>query len=271
MEKSSVLAEISKVQNWFHRIELAPGIFTPGIQESENLLKSVRLPDDLTGMRVLDLGARDGLFSFESEKRGAKEVIALDYCSPDTTGFNVAKKILDSKVEWITGNVYEINSLDLGQFDLVLFLGVIYHLRHPYLAIDKIHDVLRVGGKVIVESHILDGGFVYESGNWIEMSEINPRLSKLNIAQIYSLGQLVGDKTSAWAPSLNTLECMFANSGFKVTHSWQNHFRGGIVAVSEELDNNHPRFIDSGYWLDLGNAKEVLRPESISSLDNVLD
>lgn len=267
MEESRIVAEIAKVPNWFHRIELAPGIFTPGIQESETLLKNVSLPSDLTGMRVLDIGARDGLFSFESEKRGAKEVIALDYCSPDTTGFNVARNVLGSNVKWITGNVYEIDSLDLGQFDLVLFLGVLYHLRHPYLAIDKIHDVLRTGGQVIVESHIIDGGFVDENANWIKLQDLNGRLSNLNVAQIYSLGQLVGDKTSAWAPSLNTLECMFVNSGFRVTHSWHNHFRGGIVAVSEELDNNHPRFIDSGYWLDLGNAKEILRPESISSFE----
>lgn len=267
MDYKEIEAKVSSVSNWFHRIEVFPGIVTPGIQHSEVMLEKIGLPDDLSGLRVLDIGARDGLYSFECEKRGAAEVIAVDYCSPETTGFNVAKEILNSKATWLTANVYELDKLNIGKFDLILFLGVIYHLRHPYLAIDKIHDLLKLGGKLVVESHILDGGFVDESGNWIEIGEINPRLSNLNVAQIYSLGQLVGDKTSAWAPSLNTLESMFINSGFSITHSWKHHFRGGLVAVAENLPDDHPRFIDSGYWLDLGNSRVVLRPEIISSID----
>jgi tRNA (mo5U34)-methyltransferase len=88
------------------------------------------------------------------------------------TGFAVAKKLLNSKVRWITSNVYKINQLNLGKFDLVLFLGVVYHLRNPYLAIDRIYDSLNIGGKVIVESHIIDGGFVDESGNWIILKDL---------------------------------------------------------------------------------------------------
>lgn len=258
---------IESVPSWFHSIEVAPGVFTPGIQDSQSLLNSIQIPSDLSGFRVLDIGARDGLFSFECEKRGAKEVIALDYCSSDTTGFEIAKKILNSKVEWITANVYEIDALNLGEFDLILFLGVIYHLRHPYLALDKIHDLLKIGGTVIVESHIIDGGFVDEKGDWVNLADLNPRLPNLNLAQIYSSGQLVGDKTSAWAPSLNTLESMFANSGYLVTKRWQNHFRGGLTAIAVELDKDHPRYLDSGYWLDLGNATEILRPINIAAID----
>lgn len=267
MDKQEILKEINSVDNWFHKIELAPGIFTPGIQDTEGLLNNIRLPSDLTGKRVLDIGARDGLYSFECEKRGASEVIALDYTTSDTTGFNVAKKILGSNVKWITSNVYQIDQLNLGKFDLVLFLGVIYHLRHPYLAIDKIHDVLNLGGKVIVESHIIDGGFVDENGNWINLDELNSRLSKLNVAQIYEAGRLVNDNSNAWSPSIDTLIAMFKNSGFEIDFSWSYYFRGGLTATSVRLEPNHHRYLDSSDSVKLGSPGINLVPSTISNVE----
>ena len=100
---------IDSVQVWHHRIEVAPGIFTPGVQHTQELLATINLPQDLSGLRVLDLGARDGFFSFECERRGAAEVIAVDYSPVELTGFGVASKILNSKVKWVTANVYKIN------------------------------------------------------------------------------------------------------------------------------------------------------------------
>jgi tRNA (mo5U34)-methyltransferase len=254
---------ISSVSNWFHKIELAPGVVTPGIQDSQGLLNHLKLPTDLTGMRVLDIGARDGFFSFECEKRGATEVIALDYTSADSTGFNVAKQILRSKVNWVNGNVYSLNSLNLGKFDLILFLGVIYHLRHPYLAIDRIHDSLNVGGKVFVESHIIDGGFVDEKGDWIKLSDLNPRLENLTIAQFYESGKLVKDVSNAWAPSIETLNVMFKNSGFTIDYSWSYHFRGGIVGSANSLPGDHPRFQDSSESVVLQSPRQNLVPRNI--------
>jgi tRNA (mo5U34)-methyltransferase len=236
---------IDSVPIWHHRIEVAPGIFTPGLQWTQELLADIDLPNDLSGMRVLDLGARDGFFSFECEKRGASEVIAVDYSPIELTGFNVAKKLLKSEVKWITANVYKINQLNLGKFDLVLFLGVIYHLRNPYLAIDRIYDVLNIGGKIIVESHIINGGFVDEGGNWINLKDLNPRLENLRIAQMYKSGELSNDVTSPWSPSINTLEVMFENSGFSIDSSWEKEFRGGLTATTFQIEENHPRYIDS--------------------------
>jgi tRNA (mo5U34)-methyltransferase len=245
IKETEIQKMIDSVPVWHHRIELAPGIFTPAIQQTQDLLAAIDLPEDLSGLRVLDLGARDGFFSFECEKRGATEVIAVDYSPVELTGFGVASKILNSKVKWITANVYRTNEFNLGKFDLILFLGVIYHLRNPYLAIDRIYDMLQIDGKVIVESHVIDGGFVNENGDWIGLKEIDPRLEKLQIAQFYQGGDLGGDHTSPWAPSLNTLEIMFQNSGFKVNSSWCNHFRGGLTATAIPIGIDHPRYIDS--------------------------
>lgn len=87
------------------------------------------------------------------ERRGA-EVVAIDYALPNITGFNVAAKIFGSKVPYIVENVYDLNLETYGAFDIVLFLGVIYHLRNPLLALDKIHSVVKPGGLLFVESAI---------------------------------------------------------------------------------------------------------------------
>ena len=102
MSMNEIKEMIDSVPVWHHRIELAPGIFTPAIQQTQDLLTSIDLPKDMSGFRVLDLGARDGFFSFECEKRGAAEVIAVDYTPVELTGFAVASKILNSKVKWLT-------------------------------------------------------------------------------------------------------------------------------------------------------------------------
>ena len=253
---------IDSVPIWHQRIEVAPGIFTPGLQWTQEMLADINLPEDLTGLRVLDLGARDGFFSFECEKRGAAEVIALDYSPVELTGFSVAKLLLDSKVKWVTANVYKLDQLNLGKFDLVLFFGVIYHLRNPYLAIDQIYDVLNLGGKVMVESHIIDGGFVNETGDWINLEDFNPRLTNLGISQIYKNGQLSGDVTSPWSPSLNSLEIMFENSGFEVDSSWKNSFRGGLTATSVPIAINHPRYIEKSSEANPNSTHMIIKSET---------
>src|SRR6266496_1047254 len=100
--------KISSVPFWYHRIELKPGLITPGINDSQAVLKFLELPKDCSGLRVLDIGARDGFFSFELEQRGA-EVLAIDYVPPDRTGFMVAKEILGSNVTYKVANVYDLD------------------------------------------------------------------------------------------------------------------------------------------------------------------
>ena len=73
---------IDSAPYWHHKIELAPGVFSPGLQDTQSLLDQISLPTNLSGMRVLDIGARDGFFSFEAERRGAVEVVALDNVPP---------------------------------------------------------------------------------------------------------------------------------------------------------------------------------------------
>ncbi|HEX4276755.1 MAG TPA: DUF1698 domain-containing protein, partial [Bryobacteraceae bacterium] len=138
----------------YHSIELPDGSILPGLQPVEHLrwrLGLFGLPDDLRGKRVLDVGAWDGWFSFECERRGA-EVVAVDCVPLDT--FNEAKQLLGSKVEYLTLDVNELSSRRLGHFDIVLFFGVLYHLRHPLLGLEKAVELST--DLVLVESFVIN-------------------------------------------------------------------------------------------------------------------
>jgi tRNA (mo5U34)-methyltransferase len=133
----------SQVQSRFryHSIDLPDGSVLPGLQTVEHLrwrLGLFDLPTDLRGKRVLDIGAWDGWFSFECERRGA-EVVAVDCVALDT--FIEAKSLIGSRVEYLTLDVNELSARRLGRFDIVLFFGVLYHLRHPLLGLERVVEL----------------------------------------------------------------------------------------------------------------------------------
>ena len=137
----------------YHSIELKDGTILPGLQSIEHLrwrLSLFNLPEDLTGKRVLDIGAWDGWFSFECERRGA-EVVATDCVELDT--FLEARALLDSRVDYKALDVTELSANRLGRFDIVLFLGVLYHLRHPLLGLEKVLELCT--GTALIESFVI--------------------------------------------------------------------------------------------------------------------
>src|SRR5271156_353136 len=114
-------------RSWWHRIDLGHGIVTPGPDNSPRKLAGLHLPTDLSGKTVIDIGAWDGFFSFECERRGAKVLATDDFCwtgpgIQDKGGFDIAKRALDSQVGEHTVRVEEIPQANLGTFDIVLFL-----------------------------------------------------------------------------------------------------------------------------------------------------
>jgi tRNA (mo5U34)-methyltransferase len=123
---------------WWHSFELPDGSAIAGVSSLESQKSRIArfpIPADLSGKRVLDIGAWDGWFTFEMERRGA-EVVAIDRW--DNPRFREIHAALGSRAEYRQMNVYELNPAKLGQFDLVLFLGVLYHLKHPLLALERV-------------------------------------------------------------------------------------------------------------------------------------
>ena len=125
--------EIAAIR-WFHQIDLGGGIVTPGHDNSAEKLPRIGLPADLTGKTVLDIGAWDGFFSFEAERRGAQRVVAIDpnACraplGPENPwsgqeGFKLARRVLGSSVEDVDIALDELSPERIGRFDVILFMG----------------------------------------------------------------------------------------------------------------------------------------------------
>lgn len=195
--RKQIIDKVNKI-NWWHSIDLGNGIITKGRSNNVELLKKIQLPSDLSGMSILDIGAWDGYFSFEAEKRGAEKVVAIDTWKEESVnkdGFDIAKKILNSNVKDITMSVYDISPDNIGKFDIVLFLGVFYHLKYPLLALEKISSVTK--GLLILET---------------EVELIN---RKKPMMVFYPGNELNRDDTSWWAPNPYGLEEMLKSVGYK--------------------------------------------------------
>ena len=129
---------------WYHVMELPGGVVTPGVDDPRDRLRLLGIPDDLSGLSVLDIGAWDGFFSFECERRGAARVVAADWFAwhaaarGSKRSFELAREALEARVEDVEIRVEDLSPERVGTFDLVLFVGVLYHVRDP----------MRVGGSI---------------------------------------------------------------------------------------------------------------------------
>lgn len=184
---------------WWHRIDLGNGVVTPGKDDTPRKLALLGMPEDLTGMTVLDIGAADGFFSFEAERRGARKVVAIDLW-PGTGGlvtreaFELARKTISSNVEAHKLSVYDISPDLLGSFDLVLFLGVLYHLRHPLYALEKIFEVAKE--LLIIET--------FTDMLWTNRPA----------AAFYPGAEASNDPTNWWGPNTAAVGAMLNSVGF---------------------------------------------------------
>jgi tRNA (mo5U34)-methyltransferase len=203
---------------WWHEIELPGGIVTPGDDSNRlkvPILDRIGFPADMKGMRALDIGCSDGFFSFEMERRGA-DVLAIDFVPETYTGFAVARDILGSRVEYRMETVYNLTPAKHGTFDLVLFMGVLYHLRKPLAALDAIRSVTRTGGEVYVGTMLIDEFVQLPDGRVTTLAELNPLLPSIPLWQAYPGGSLNGDFTNCTAPNRRALEVALEESQFRV-------------------------------------------------------
>jgi SAM-dependent methyltransferase len=141
---------------WYHVIEVAPGLCTPGMEAyvagQQKVLRAMRRLD-FKGKTVLDVGCRDGLYSLEAERLGAQRVVGIDN---DLSRGAVELLIpwLGSTIEMRQMNLLDLTSAEMGRFDIVLFAGVLYHLRYPFGGLRHVSDVLQEGGTLLLETAI---------------------------------------------------------------------------------------------------------------------
>ena len=221
---AEVQAEVAKVKNWRHTITLPNGIITPGTQTTIHGGFCFGIPKDLTGKRVLDIGCSDGFYSFECERRGASYVLAVDDFSSvyvdSSSAFHVAHNLLKSKVEFRQADFMQLDPKEIGQFDLVLFLGVLYHLRHPLLALEQLAKLCKE--QLIIETLIAPpkSSFWDKSFNTMMSLVFKNRRRDYSAAfpgrymEFYEEDDMNRDPTNWWAPSVDCLQAMLRSCGF---------------------------------------------------------
>ncbi len=171
-----ITRQVEAEPHWFQRIELFPGAFTPGWSDPvTEKLPYFGLPKRLDGMRVLDIGCAEGFFSFEPERRGAREVIGIDSSPECVRRFNIVKAARQSNATAFLLSVYDLEPRRLGTFDLVLFYGVFYHLKHPQHALERIRSVCT--GTLLFQAHIQE----------------EPQRPRVPLARFHPHGLLSGD------------------------------------------------------------------------------
>ena len=151
------LAEEIKKYEWYHIIDLGNGIKTPGyvnLEYQQATVNNAMAKVDFKGKRVLDIGCRDGMYSFDAERRGAAEVMGID--NMVSKG---AQELLiphfNSIVKMHEINLYDLSPKEHGLFDVIIFPGVLYHLRYPFTALKTIRELLKPDGVIIVETAVL--------------------------------------------------------------------------------------------------------------------
>lgn len=253
MNATDIRERIDAQPYWYHRIELPDGVTTPGWAPMS--MESYRIPEDLTGKRVLDIGAWDGFWSFEALRRGARQVVAIDDFSdylgkPEMTGhrawetFDICRDAFgydEERCKRIEMSVYDLNEGDLGRFDVVLCFGVLYHLRYPLLALDFMSLVC--DEEIFVESAILDDYSPYRGGLG------HGYAGQQMVAEFYPNQEYGQNDTNWWVPNLFCLMHMIHSAGFEEVEAWK-------LAESPELLSQCRGFAH-GRKPQAGNATEA--------------
>jgi tRNA (mo5U34)-methyltransferase len=201
--------------DWHQRWQVFPRVFTPGRNPVALLCRHIGLPADLHGLRVLDVGALNGCFSFECERRGA-EVVALGLDDPERSGFARLHTLLNSRVQYRQQSIYTVDPK---------VLGVLYHLRYPLLAIDKLRALCR--GKVLIESHVIDQHMMVAKGfraAIVPLKRISRLLPAMPLWRFFPGRELNQDPTNWFGPNIQAVLSAFASAGFdcRLLQEWDD-------------------------------------------------
>ena len=214
---------------WFHSIDLGNGVRTHGI--ALETVTEDQLPD-FEGRTALDIGAWDGLYSFTAERKGATRVVSLDHYAwgvdiaardrywaecraagilpdhdkdvtefwrpdlPGQTGFNFAREALGSKVEPVVGDFMTVDLDSLGTFDIVLYLGVLYHVKEPLAALERVRRVTKELALIETEALRIEG------------------LETMPLVDFFAGSEVNTDFGNWWVPTMPALHALCKAAGF---------------------------------------------------------
>ncbi len=217
-DTDTIRQRIAELGPWFHNLELggiqtAPEHFLGDYPRFKWRRFAHAIPTDLTGKSVLDIGCNAGFYSLEMKRRGAARVVGIDSDERYLEQARFAARVEGLEIELRQLDVYDVGALK-ERFDLVLFMGVLYHLRHPLLALDRLAEVV---DDTLVFQSMLRGS-----------TEVPPVASDYDFSQsehfevegyprmVFVEQRYAGDPTNWWIPNRACVEAMLRSAGFTI-------------------------------------------------------
>lgn len=249
LSRTEIEARVRALGTWFHNLDLggvatAPDHFLGDYPRVKWRRFHHALPADLRGRTVLDIGCNGGFYAIEMKRRGADRVVAIDSSDTYLAQARFAAQVCGADIEFRKLSVYDVGALG-ERFDIVLFMGVLYHLRHPLLALDLIREHVAgcdAGGPggdgLLVFQSMLRGApdadalaedypfwqtAQFDSPGWPRMLFVEKRYS--------------GDETNWWIPNRACAEAMLRAAGFAV-----------VIQPEEEVFVCRP--VERPYWAE---------------------
>jgi tRNA (mo5U34)-methyltransferase len=219
LTRAQIRERVTALGPWFHNLDLggvqtAPDHFLGDYPRTKFKHFANEIPADLTGKTVLDIGCNAGFYSLEMKRRGAARVLGIDFDEAYLDQARFAADIEGLDIAFAKLSIYDIASLG-ERFDLVLFMGVLYHLRHPLLALDLIRQ--HVAGDLMVFQSMQRGSDevseVKENHNfWNTELFMKPGFPRLHFIE----HRYADDPTNWWVPNRACVEAMLRSSGFEI-------------------------------------------------------
>lgn len=219
MTREAIQARVAALGQWFHNLDLdgvptAPDHFLRDYPNVKWRRFAHALPEDLTGRSVLDIGCNAGFYSLEMKRRGAERVLGIDFDDRYLDQARFAAEVKGADIEFRKLSVYDVASLG-ERFDIVLFMGVLYHLRHPLLALDLIQQ--HVAGDLLVYQSMQRGADaetpLREDYDFFEDKHFDdPGYPKMHFIE----RRYAGDPTNWWAPNAACSAAMLRSAGFAI-------------------------------------------------------
>jgi tRNA (mo5U34)-methyltransferase len=210
---------IAELGEWFQNLNLrgqstAPHHFLGDYPAKKWRAFANALPPDLRGLTVLDVGCNAGFYSIEMKRRGADRVVGIDWDERYLAQARFAAQVCEVDIEYRELSIYDVAALG-ERFDVVLFMGVLYHLRHPLLALDLLHE--HVTRDVLVFQSMLRGSRTVEpvaADYPFEETAVfdTPGFPRLHFVE----RAFSGDSTNWWIPNRAAAEAMLRSAGYEL-------------------------------------------------------
>lgn len=220
LSREDISKEIEK-RHWFHQIEVLPGLWTPGHYKPNTnwVFDQLELSKNLEGKRALDLGCADGAHSLSMAKWGA-EVTAIDVFTEDFRNVSFLSKIFDVDIRYVQSTIYEFQD---EPYDIVLALGVLYHLEHPLLGLQCLNKLCKE--TLLIESHV----------------EEDSMFRNNDYCKFWPGTGLNDDPSNWWTPTRSCLIKMLNSCGFEVEKEFVNG-KNRYMLKCKKVKDIHPAF-----------------------------